>query len=298
MVRCGDWWRLLRASNLPTVWTNVLVGVLLALPASTAMGNTSVLALLLVAGSAAYLGGMVLNDLSDLQWDRSNNTSRPLVKGAITPRAAAICMATLLIGSGMVIEVASRLSGASPLWSTVLWAALLGAIVLYNEIHRRDWRMAAITMGLCRGLLVLLAAFVTSGAITPMVGIAATGIALWTAGITVLARGERGGESTIRGGLWLLLVAALSPLGVFVLAGDTPSGPLVGGLLVLYAAWIPAVWRHRGAGHRMNAVVWAICGLCVLDAALLLAVNRLEAAGLAMVCLGVCWFAQRRASGT
>ena len=298
MVTGSAWWKLLRASNLPTVWTNVLVGVVLALPAATVVPDLWVFALLLVVGSAAYLGGMVLNDLNDLEWDRSNATHRPLVSETISPQAATLCMTTLLIASGMIMEVATRLSGASALWSTALWAGLLIAIVLYNRFHRRSCAVSAVGMGLCRGLLVLLAAFVASGAITPMVGVASASIACWTAGITLLARGECGGEVTARGGLWLLIVAAWGPVGIFYLHGDTPTWPLIGCLLVLYGAWIPAVWRHRAAGHRMSAVVWAICGLSLLDGALLMAAYRWEAAGIAVLCLGLCWIVQQRAHGT
>ena len=56
-----------RVSNLPTVWTNTLAGCALA---GAAVGPGR-LALLAIAFSLLYTGGMYLNDAFDRVWDVS-----------------------------------------------------------------------------------------------------------------------------------------------------------------------------------------------------------------------------------
>ena len=64
--------RLLRPSNLPTLWTNALAGALLG-GAAASLAWWSVAA---VALSAFYLAGMAYNDLCDRDWDRRHRHMR------------------------------------------------------------------------------------------------------------------------------------------------------------------------------------------------------------------------------
>ena len=67
-----------RISNLPTVWSNVLVGVALA---GGALNDTR-LPLLLVAMSLFYVAGMFLNDAFDREFDARARPERPIPSGA------------------------------------------------------------------------------------------------------------------------------------------------------------------------------------------------------------------------
>lgn len=69
--------RLGRISNLPTVWTNVLVGVLLT---GAALGDAR-LPLLMLALSLFYVGGMFLNDAFDREFDAQHRPDRPIPSG-------------------------------------------------------------------------------------------------------------------------------------------------------------------------------------------------------------------------
>ena len=62
--------RLGRISNLPTVWTNVLTGAVLAAGVGEALSGK--LPLLLIALSLFYVGGMFLNDAFDAEFDAKN----------------------------------------------------------------------------------------------------------------------------------------------------------------------------------------------------------------------------------
>ena len=76
------WLEVLRISNLPTVWTNVLVGAVLSI-AVARPSNPSLVAVLIaiIAGSCLYLAGMVFNDVADVDEDRAQRPERPIPRG-------------------------------------------------------------------------------------------------------------------------------------------------------------------------------------------------------------------------
>ena len=85
--------RLGRVSNLPTVWTNTLTGVVLA------GGNLSSMEVpsLIVAFTSFYTGGMFLNDAFDRDSDRHTRPDCPIPAGLIQTRAV------FAMGNGMVL---------------------------------------------------------------------------------------------------------------------------------------------------------------------------------------------------
>src|ERR1700739_1237491 len=68
-----------RISNLPTVWTNVLAGSVLAGGAQF----SNEIALIVVAMTAFYVGGMYLNDYFDRAIDARDRPGRPIDAGEI-----------------------------------------------------------------------------------------------------------------------------------------------------------------------------------------------------------------------
>src|SRR5688500_10862189 len=71
-----------RVSNLPTAWSNVLAGTLLAGGTITA-GVVPVL----IAMSLMYVGGMFLNDAYDAAIDARERPSRPIPSGQVSAEA-------------------------------------------------------------------------------------------------------------------------------------------------------------------------------------------------------------------
>ena len=94
-----------RVSNLPTVWTNTLAGCALA---GAAVGPGR-LALLALAFSLLYTGGMYLNDAFDRESDARERPERPIPSGRIGARPVfAIGFALLAAG---VLGVAAASGG-------------------------------------------------------------------------------------------------------------------------------------------------------------------------------------------
>ena len=294
----GAWARTVRAGNLPTVWTNVLVGALVALPLTESVPPLGALALMLLTGSCAYMGGMALNDVFDLAFDQSIGAPRPLAEGLLKRRTVLLVAMALLAASFVAALGAACLAEQPAVYTAACAAALVFAIVNYNAMHRRHWALAALLMACCRILLVVLTAIALTGAVTGPLWIAAGAIGLWTAGITVLARGERGGEAHGRGWLVLFVAAALCTIPLYMVVAADAFRMLIAGLLILLVCWIPSIYGCRRQGRHTGAVLWSIAGLCVLDAALLASIGRLEAGCIAVVCGALCMILHRRVLGT
>ncbi len=213
------WLELARISNLPTAWTNVLAGWLLA---GGEIKDARVLWLLLGA-SLMYSAGMILNDAADAKCDREHRKERPIPRGSVTQSAAwMVGIAGLLLGA-----VACVFGGGANANLTLL---LLLAILAYDLYHK-PWPGSVIVMGACRVLLYLVAA-------SPIL----TSMHLWVGGYTVT----------------LLFNDSLIPIGVFRFAASPlafPSGcPLYAALaLGCYIVGVTLIARWEGKGQATGA---------------------------------------------
>jgi len=91
--------RLVRAGNLGVSFVGTIVGGLVARGAGLPALGSLWLALVLAGLSTAFVtaGGNVLNDLLDLEGDRTNHPDRPLVTGEISVGTARALAATLFV---------------------------------------------------------------------------------------------------------------------------------------------------------------------------------------------------------
>ena len=143
---------LLRVSNLPTTWTNVLAGALLC---GVSVEPGGVL-LLVFSISCFYVGGMALNDLWDRRWDGVHRPERPIPSGQISvAMATGICLA--LFGAAMT----ALLAAPSP-WGLPAGGLLLVTIMLYDHLHKRS-RLGPCLMALCRFLTYPVTALALAG---------------------------------------------------------------------------------------------------------------------------------------
>jgi 4-hydroxybenzoate polyprenyltransferase len=219
------WLQLLRAPNLFTVPGDPLAGFLLA---SDRLDER--LAFVILASLCFYSHGLLLNDLADLNEDRRERPNRPLPSGAASPGAVRIvCVALALLALGLCFAV------SWPAFYTGL--ALLAAVVLYNLWSKKIAALGPLNMGLCRGLSLLLGATTaleTVGALPPLALVSATGLTLYIALVTNLARIETAADPPKgpRNLPFAGLVAVVVP--VFLLAIDR-THPLALWNLCLYA---------------------------------------------------------------
>ncbi len=266
------WLELARISNLPTVWTNVTAGWLLA---GGALENPTLLWMLL-AGSLLYTGGMILNDAADVKFDREHRKERPIPSGRVSASAA------WSVGLGMLVAgwlVAVFLGGAC--WG--ITSALVGCILFYDFYHK-PWAGAVWVMGMCRVLLYLMPGMpCQSGACIPWwleVIIPALALGAYIVGLTMIARMEAKGASASR---WQsifarallynpgILAAALLFSGghlrpVTILGDLTPLAPLL--LIFAFATMVTIATRimKQGGPAIGRAVGILLAGIALVDA--------------------------------
>jgi 4-hydroxybenzoate polyprenyltransferase len=141
-----------RVANVPSVVSNVWVGVVLGtltaadLGEQTAVGAPWILAVILaVAGVLLYVGGNFFNDWMDLRWDAEHRPERALPRGLFPPSGYLGLAVCLLAGGTGLAWAANSKSG---------WVAtgIVLAITIYTGWHKRS-KWTVVPMGLCRALL-------------------------------------------------------------------------------------------------------------------------------------------------
>ena len=211
-----------RISNLPTVWSNCLAAWLLN--GGQAWNNFYVLC---AAATLLYVGGMFLNDAFDAEFDRQFRKERPIPSGQITARAVWVIGGTLL-PLGWVLLL---LLGTS---TALLGLILVGAIILYDAVHKRTI-YAPLLMAACRFLLYLVAAAATMRAVNDTVVWHGLALAAYITGLSYLARGESGQGMVWR---WPLLFL-MAPLGANVMINSNRNALswMASAILLAWMLW-------------------------------------------------------------
>ena len=283
--------RLSRISNLPTVWTNVLVGALLA---GGSLADPR-LPLLMLALSLFYTGGMFLNDAFDREFDAQHRPERPIPSGQVSARQVfAFGFGMLALGMAVVAGVACATDGLSP-WRALASGAALGAAIVFYNAHHKDNPLSPLVMGLCRVLVVVTAAYSMAAVLPGAVALAAAALLCHLIGLTYIAKQE---HLDRLGSLWPLGFLALPLLYGVVLA---LSAPVVWLPLALYAAvlvYALTLLRRRARGDVPRAVVTLIAGMSVLDGAMLAGAGQLLPCLLAIGAFVLTLVLQRWVSGT
>ncbi|WP_373072088.1 UbiA-like protein EboC [Zeaxanthinibacter enoshimensis] len=258
--------RLMRPANLPTAAADILAGLAISGAIFTAGSfNQEMLPqvlLLVVSTVLLYAGGVVLNDVFDLETDLVERPERPIPSGLIPRSAAAIFGGSLLIGGILASYLANPVSGLVAL-------ALAVAILSYDGFSKKYAFLGPLNMGICRGLNLLL-------------GISVAGVfnelwyciipILYIFAITLISRGEVHGNN--KGHiLWAAVLYAIVLLCVIyvvtVYAQDIGLG-LIFSLLFAFLIYRPLfrAYKENSAGNIKKAVMAGVISLIVLDASL------------------------------
>lgn len=177
-----------RVANLPTVWSNVLVAHTMATSFTyfgytIEYGNDPIIlpsfVFLIIASSLIYLGGCMLGDARDIEYDSIHKPDRPIPSGIISATSVTLIAWSLLMAGLSLIAVSSTaiynrtynytwtdfkdLFNSSVWLSTlqphqiILCCLLVTSIVCYAYIHKKHRTAALILMAFCRVQLVFLA---------------------------------------------------------------------------------------------------------------------------------------------
>jgi UbiA prenyltransferase family len=296
--------RLGRVSNLPTVWTNVLAGWVLAGGAP----QWPLLGLLTVAMSLFYVAGMFLNDAFDWRFDAAARPTRPIPSGAVSRGTVyATGFVLLAVGFGLLAATgigamrsvgvpAGTASNGWPInWRPALDGVALGAAILYYDMrHKRD-PLSPFWMGLCRVLVYVGAGAVAVAEPRGRLYAAAAVALCYLVGLTYIAKQE---TLTRIANLWPLLFLA-APVAY---AGASTGAPGARWLaLALFLAWgtyaLHFLWRRR-PGDIPRSVVSLIAGISLLDALFLTLCGQSHLAPLALAAFVLTLALQRYVPGT
>jgi UbiA prenyltransferase family len=255
--------RLGRVSNLPTVWTNALAGVILAggHPEPARFG------VLLLALSLLYVGGMFLNDAFDRRIDALERPERPIPSGEIRAQEV-FAIGFGMLGAAVLVLAALAFVGREPgRWAPPVAGLTLAAVITYYDVwHKRD-PLSPVVMGLCRVLVYVTAAFTVSDRLpAPVIG-GALVLLGYLIGLTYVARQE---TLSALAGLWPLLFLGAPFVYVLPALGTNVVAWLLYAMLLAWVAYAISLLVRRRA-NIPRAVVSFLAGICLLDALLIAA---------------------------
>ena len=275
-----------RVSNLPTIWSNVLVGWFLC-----GGGWTTEAASVVVGMSLLYIGGMTLNDAFDAEWDQEHAPNRPIPAGKIAP-AGVWAMGFVQLALGVVFLLLHTSA------HSILIVALVGCIFLYNWLHKK-WAGSVLIMGMCRALVYLgagsaVASHTSAIEVTPVLIAIAVGSILYIAGLTLAARSEHLRPDQPTGFLprILLMLPVLFPLITSrMMPDDTVRISLI--VVGVFGIWSWLVITRTALRRKIPVgVAYAIAGIAFYDAAAV-AFADWRAAVLCLGCFVITLAAQR-----
>ncbi|SMF20530.1 4-hydroxybenzoate polyprenyltransferase [Alteromonadaceae bacterium Bs31] len=275
-----------RVSNLPTVWTNVLVGLAFV----KATDSYTIIWAAMAALSLIYLAGMFLNDAFDADWDKQHKQNRPIVNGETTAKEVTVYACVFIILAMALLLGAAR-SGQA-LQVLVASALLIASIVIYDWKHK-SWKHSAWIMGSCRLWVYFLAASLVASISTALC-LAGLSLMFYIAGITYLARSEHMNslQST-----WPI-VLLLSPVVLAIYFSFSSASPLIS--LLLVSALVH--WLLKGAllllpGKKRNipqAIGILLSGMCLIDACFLYTLGAHMLTWLALLGFLLCLLLQKK----
>ena len=280
--------QLTRPANIITAISDILAGIAIAgFSFSLAQIDIWKAVFLCISTIGLYGGGIVFNDIFDLELDRVERPERVIPSGKVS-KENAIVFGTSLLTIGIIAAWFN-----SPLSAGI---ALLIAIcaLLYDKIGKHHSFFGPINMGLCRGGNLILGMSIIENAITEW-GLISILPICYIAAITMISRGEvhGGNKNTLYFAAFLYILVSSCQLYISFTLGNilfavafvalhiylifrplitaitNPIGPNIGkavkagvlSLIVMNAAWVSV------SGN----IIFALAVLCLLPISISLA---------------------------
>jgi UbiA prenyltransferase family len=275
--------RLGRVSNLPTVWTNTLAATLIA----GGSWQDARFAIVVVAMSLFYEGGMFLNDYFDRHIDARERPERPIPSFEIAPGLVA-AMGFTLIAAGLALLAILGLA-------TLGLGLLLAVFIVAYDLHHKGNPFAPVLMGICRALVYTIAAVALIGTLSRPLIIAALALLAYVAGLSYAAWQERLDRPS---NLWPLALLAVPLLVVASMLQQEAIA--IGIYLCLVGVVAGAIYLliMRPPGGVPRAVGLLIAAISLVDAAFIAGVGATGPALVAVAGFFATLGLQRYISGT
>ncbi|GLU45459.1 UbiA-like protein EboC [Allomuricauda sp. NBRC 101325] len=267
--------QLCRPANLPTAAADIIAGMSISglfLGLSTfefPMNVPGQAFLLILASVFLYAGGVVLNDVFDIEIDKVERPERPIPSGVVPlGKASFFGFLLLIIGIGLAF-LANTLSG----YVAVLLAL---AILSYDKYAKHHSFFGPLNMGICRGLNLLMGITLFDGfenwpyVLIPIVFIFA---------VTMISRGEVHGKNKgnilLAGLLYVIVLIGIGALHMVYAASNLTY--LVFLLLFALMVFRPLVtaYKENMPNNIKKAVKAGVLSIILLDAAIAVAYSNI-----------------------
>jgi 4-hydroxybenzoate polyprenyltransferase len=292
------WMNMLRISNSPTIISNVMVGVALAIIAHREQWSTHIhspplqlgkpLLVIIVVLLLLYYAGMILNDAFDAKRDKKLRPDRPIPQGVITAKQAWIAgFIMLAIGNLLAFKI-----GLGAGFSTL---ALSFYILLYTVLHHI--RIASIPlMAICRGLVYVVAVSAFSAQNIGTILLIYCGIiAFYTALLTFIGTFENEKKLKYSWVVWLTVLPAILPIILF-----STYSPVAWFAFIAFFIWMFFAWRNFQAPHSkpISGMHKLLSGFALLDCILIASVGEFFIMIISAFCFIFTVAAHRKILGT
>ncbi len=266
--RLKAYFQLCRPANLPTAAADIVAGISIAglfagLGAFEVPDSNFFPALILILASVfLYAGGVVLNDVFDIEIDKVERPERPIPSGVvILGNARWFGLILLLVGIGLAF-LANRESGIIAIFLAV-------AILSYDKFAKHHAFLGPLNMGICRGLNLLMGISLLNTmenwpyVLVPVVFIFA---------VTMVSRGEVHGKNkgniVFAGLLYILVLVGVYYLHCVYTDGDLWH--LVFLVLFAFMVFRPLIraYRENSPVNIKKAVKAGVLSIILLDAAI------------------------------
>lgn len=175
---------LMRPANIVTAISDIVAGVAIAGVLSSGFSSiqTSNFVYLILATIGLYGGGIVFNDVFDVELDKVERPERPIPSGKVTYKQAVFLGSFLLllgVGFALLVSIVSML----------IAIAIVIAALVYDKYAKHHIIAGPLNMGVCRGLNLLLGMSILSGQLPEFWMICFIPI-VFIAAITLTSQGE------------------------------------------------------------------------------------------------------------
>jgi len=199
--------RIMRPANIVTSVADILAGIAISgvLTGSVTTPWFAVVSLCL-STACLYGGGIVFNDVFDAELDKIERPERAIPSGIITLTNATI-LGTVLLLSGIALASLTSLTSGLLAFGVSCFA------LLYNKIGKHHPFFGPLSMGICRGLNLLLGLSIVPEMLHQHYFLAIIPV-IYIFSITMTSRGEVHGGNTknlyFAAGLYAIVIGAIA----------------------------------------------------------------------------------------
>ena len=279
-----------RISNLPTVWSNVLAGVVIA-GGTIGLQSTSIL---IASLSLFYIGGMFLNDAFDTEFDIIERPERPIPSKKITQKMVFVIGFILLILGIFLLYIEAFTTNLFNLNLILFLGMLLSAfIIIYNKYHKNN-PYSPLIMGFCRiSIYFIVSAFFLSY-FNIHIFVASFFLLSYLIGLTYLAKQENIGYLKNQ---WPLLFL-IAPIIYGYTLIENYFSYITLGFFVLNIFVALYFTFNKKIRNIKKSVTLLISGICIYDAVLIAHHGEVNLAILSLSFFVLTLFFQKYISGT